>query len=104
MYSRYFEKNRWKTTIVDESAGDEAGLKSVTLEVEGPFVYGKLQGEHGVHRLVRLSPFNADNLRQTSFSKVEVMPKIEQPDELKIDDKDLKVRRLSQWWPRRPEC
>jgi peptide chain release factor 2 len=91
MYSRYFENNRWKTTIVDESPGDEAGLKSVTLEVAGPFAYGKLQGEHGVHRLVRLSPFNSDNLRQTSFAKVEVMPKIDKPDEVAIDDKDLKI-------------
>jgi peptide chain release factor 2 len=91
MYSRYFENNRWKATVVDESPGEEAGLKSVTLQVEGSMVYGKLKGEHGVHRLVRLSPFNADNLRQTSFAKVEVMPKIDQPDELEIDDKDLKI-------------
>jgi peptide chain release factor 2 len=91
MYSRYFENNRWKLTVADESAGDEAGLKSITAEVEGPFAYGKLKGEHGVHRLVRLSPFNSDNLRQTSFAKVEIMPKIDQPDELKIDDKDLKI-------------
>ena len=91
MYARYFENNRWKVTVADESAGDEAGLKGITLEVEGPFAYGKLKGEHGVHRLVRLSPFNADNLRQTSFAKVEVMPKIDRPDELAIDDKDLKI-------------
>lgn len=91
MYSRYFEKNGWKTGVVDESAGDEAGLKSVTLEVDGPFAYGKLKGEHGVHRLVRLSPFNADNLRQTSFAKVEVMPKIDRPEEVAIDEKDLKI-------------
>jgi peptide chain release factor 2 len=91
MYSRYFENNRWKVTTVDESAGDEAGLKSITLEVDGSFVYGKLKGEHGVHRLVRLSPFNSDNLRQTSFAKVEVIPKIDKPDDLAIDDKDLKV-------------
>jgi peptide chain release factor 2 len=91
MYSRYFENNRWSVTVADESPGEEAGLKSVTVEVEGPFAYGKLQGEHGVHRLVRLSPFNSDNLRQTSFAKVEVMPKIDQPDEIDIDDKDLKV-------------
>ncbi len=91
MYTRYFENNRWKVTAVDESAGEEAGLKSITLEVEGPFVYGKLKGEHGVHRLVRLSPFNSDNLRQTSFAKVEIMPKIDKPEDLEIDEKDLKI-------------
>lgn len=91
MYSRYCENNRWSVKIVEESAGEEAGLKSVTLEVDGAFAYGKLKGEHGVHRLVRLSPFNSDNLRQTSFAKVEVMPKIDRPDELKIDEKDLKI-------------
>jgi peptide chain release factor 2 len=91
MYLRYFEKNGWQVMTVDESAGDEAGLKSVTLEVNGDFAYGKLKGEHGVHRLVRLSPFNADNLRQTSFAKVEVMPKIDKPSELTIDEKDLKI-------------
>jgi peptide chain release factor 2 len=91
MYARYFENNRWNVKVVDESPGEEAGLKSVTVEVEGPFAYGKLKGEHGVHRLVRLSPFNSDNLRQTSFAKVEVMPMIERPDDLQIDDKDLKI-------------
>jgi peptide chain release factor 2 len=91
MYSRYFENNGWRVKTVDESGGEEAGLKSITIEVEGPFAFGKLKGEHGVHRLVRLSPFNADNLRQTSFAKVEVIPKIDQPNELQIDDKDIKV-------------
>lgn len=91
MYVRWAENNRYKVTTVDESGGEEAGLKSATIEIEGPFAYGKLQGEHGVHRLVRLSPFNSDNLRQTSFAKVEVMPKIDRPDDLKIDEKDLKV-------------
>lgn len=91
MYTRYFEKNGWSVSVVDESVGEEAGLKSVTLEVEGAYAYGKLKGEHGVHRLVRLSPFNSDNLRQTSFSKVEIMPMINKPDELAIDDKDLKI-------------
>ncbi len=91
MYARYFENNGWKVKVVDESPGEEAGLKSVTLEVEGSFVYGRLKGEHGVHRLVRLSPFNADHLRQTSFAKVEVIPMIDKPDELAIDEKDLKV-------------
>jgi peptide chain release factor 2 len=91
MYSRYFDKNKWHYIVANESSGDEAGLKSVTLEVNGSFAYGKLSGEHGVHRLVRLSPFNADHLRQTSFAKVEVMPKIDKPEELVIDEQDLKI-------------
>lgn len=91
MYVRFAEKNGWKVSMVDESAGEEAGLKSATFELDGDFAYGKLKGEHGVHRLVRLSPFNADHLRQTSFAKVEVLPKIDQPDELEIDEKDLKI-------------
>ena len=90
MYVRYAEKNGWKVTVVDESAGEEAGLKSATLEIDGDFAYGKLKGEHGVHRLVRLSPFNAES-RETSFAKVEVMPKIDRPDALEIDEKDLKI-------------
>jgi peptide chain release factor 2 len=61
------------------------------MRLEGTQVYGKLKGEHGVHRLVRLSPFNADHLRQTSFAKVEVMPMIDKPDELQVDEKDLKI-------------
>jgi len=91
MYVRWAEKNRLDVKTIDESVGDEAGLKSATIEISGPFVYGKLKGEHGVHRLVRLSPFNADNLRQTSFAKVEVMPKIDRPEDVDIDDKDLKI-------------
>ncbi|MDB5163530.1 MAG: peptide chain release factor 2, partial [Candidatus Saccharibacteria bacterium] len=91
MYVRWAEKHGVKTEIIDQSAGEEAGLKSVTLELSGSFVYGKLKGEHGVHRLVRLSPFNADNLRQTSFAKVAVLPSITKPEELPLDEKDLKV-------------
>lgn len=91
MYVRYVEKQGGKVTQLDESTGEEAGLKSSTFEVDLPYAYGKLASEHGVHRLVRLSPFNADNLRQTSFAKVEVMPKIDKPEEVVIDDKDLKV-------------
>jgi peptide chain release factor 2 len=91
MYVRWAEKSGYDVKTVDESPGEEAGLKSVTLEIEGPFAYAKLKGEHGVHRLVRLSPFNADNLRQTSFAKVEVSPRIDEPGEVEIDDKDLKI-------------
>lgn len=91
MYSRWAEKNHMAVSVIDEAVVEEAGLKRVTFEVDGSFAFGKLKGEHGVHRLVRLSPFNSDNLRQTSFAKAEVMPKIDQPDELELDPKDLKI-------------
>lgn len=91
MYSRWFEKNHYNAKTIDESAGEEAGIKSITLEVSGKLAYGKLKGEHGVHRLVRLSPFNSDSLRQTSFAKVDVFPKIDKPDAIEIDEKDLKI-------------
>lgn len=91
MYVRWAEAHHLHVKTIEESAGDEAGIKSVTLELEGPFAYGRLKGEHGVHRLVRLSPFNADNLRQTSFAKVDVLPTLDDPAELVIDDKDLRV-------------
>lgn len=91
MYARWAEQKNYGVVTVDESPGEEAGIKSVTLEVDGAFAYGKLKGEHGVHRLVRLSPFNADHLRQTSFAKVEIAPKIDQPDEVELDDKDIKI-------------
>ena len=91
MYVRYAENHYFNLSIIDQSTGETAGIKSVTIELDGPFSYGLLKNENGVHRLVRLSPFNADNLRQTSFAKVEVLPKINQPDVIAIDDKDLKV-------------
>jgi peptide chain release factor 2 len=91
MYVRWAEKHDFSVVMIDESAGEEAGIKSVTFEINGAFAYGLLKGEHGVHRLVRLSPFNSDNLRQTSFAKVEVVPKINKPDEVVIDEQDLKV-------------
>lgn len=90
MYTRYFEKKGWGYDILDETPGEEAGLKSITLSVEGKYAYGTLRHEAGVHRLVRLSPFNADNLRQTSFAMVEVMPEVtDDNNEIAIKDDDI---------------
>ena len=91
MYLRWAERAGMKTELLERSAGEEAGLKSTMLAVRGTYAYGKLRSEHGVHRLVRLSPFNSDNLRQTSFALVEVLPEIDAPDEVEINDKDLKI-------------
>lgn len=91
MYLRWAVKSNMKTDIVERSAGEEAGIKSCVIEVTGVNAYGKLRSEHGVHRLVRLSPFNSDNLRQTSFALVEVLPQIDSPELIKIDEKDLKI-------------
>lgn len=89
MYTRFFDKKGWAHEIIEETPGEEAGLKSVTVQVTGEYAYGFLKGEAGVHRLVRQSPFNADNLRQTSFALVEVLPEIEESAEIEIKDEDL---------------
>ena len=90
MYLRWAEQNGFETTIVERSAGEQAGVKTSVIEISGPFAYGWLRSENGVHRLVRLSPFNAES-RETSFALVEVLPMVDTPDEVVIDDKDVRV-------------
>ena len=91
MYTRWCEKKSYKIEILDYQAGDEAGIKSASLLIKGPNAYGYLKNEKGVHRLVRLSPFDSNNRRHTSFASIEVTPEIEQDNSLEIDEKDLKI-------------
>ena len=89
MYEMYFDKQDWKHKITHIVKGTETGISTVTLQVEGEYAFGMLKKEHGTHRLVRLSPFNAQNLRQTSFAGVEVLPKLEKDIEIEIPDSDI---------------
>ena len=91
MYLRWAEQHGYRALVVDISPGEEAGIKSVTVEVEGRYGYGYLKGEAGVHRLVRLSPFDADHARHTSFALVEVMPEAEDTGEVMVDPNDLRI-------------
>ena len=91
MYSRFAERKGWTVRIVDESYGQEAGIKSATMEIRGRWAYGHLRSEAGVHRLVRISPFDAEKMRHTSFALVEILPELEKVEEVPIDEKDLRI-------------
>ena len=91
MYTRWADKHGYKVRLVEKSDGEEAGIKSVTIEIDGRHAYGYLKSEKGTHRLVRISPFNANDKRQTSFAGAEVMPLIDNSVELDIPDKDLEI-------------
>lgn len=91
MYTRWADKRGYKVQLVEKSDGEEAGIKSVTIEIDGRHAYGYLRAEKGTHRLVRISPFNANDKRQTSFAGVEVMPLIDNSVQLDIPDKDLEI-------------
>lgn len=91
MYMRWAERHGYKITLMDYQEGEEAGMKSCSVLIEGPMAYGYLKAENGVHRLVRISPFDSNARRHTSFASVEVMPQFEDDVEIEIDDKDLEV-------------
>ena len=91
MYMLWSERQGYKTSIIEKTYGSEAGIKNATIEIKGIRVYGKLKSESGIHRLVRLSPFNSENLRQTSFAEVEVLPVVDFTNNFNIEDKDLKI-------------
>ena len=94
MFMRWADSHQMVVDIVDESPGDEAGIKSVMMAVKGSYVYGRLQSERGVHRLVRISPYDASSRRHTSFAKVEVWPDVAEDIEIEIDEKDLRIDRF----------
>lgn len=90
MYLRFAEKMNWHAEIIDRTIGNEAGIKSVSIKIDGPWAFGHLRSEAGVHRLVRISPFDAENMRQTSFALVDVVPEFAEADEIKIKDDEIK--------------
>jgi peptide chain release factor 2 len=94
MFIRWAEASGYKIDILDESPGDEAGIKSTLMSLEGDYVYGYLKSERGVHRLVRISPYDSSSRRHTSFAKVEVWPDVAEDIEISIDDKDLRIDRF----------
>jgi len=91
MYLRWAENHKYEVDIIDQSDGEEAGIKSATLTIEGEYAYGYLRSEKGVHRLVRISPFDSSHRRHTSFALVEVLPQVEAEDEIVIDSNDLRI-------------
>ena len=100
MYTMYFDKKGWTYKVIHSVNGNETGLSTITLEVNGPYAYGLLKMEHGTHRLVRLSPFNAQNLRQTSFAGVEVMPELSEIDkDIEIPDSDIDFKAVRSGGP-----
>jgi peptide chain release factor 2 len=91
MYQRFSEKSGYKTEMLDIQPGDEAGISSATLQVKGEFAYGRLKAEHGVHRLVRISPFNSAGKRQTSFASLDVIAEVDDSIDIKVEEKDIRV-------------
>lgn len=91
MYCRFFDKKGFSYDIINETRGGEVGIKSITLSVRGDYAYGYLRGEYGVHRLIRISPFDSDKARHTSFSLVEVLPELDEINEISINDEDIRI-------------
>ena len=91
MYLKWFDKKKFKYTLISEHKGEEAGIKSSIIKVDGDYLYGLLRGESGVHRLVRISPFDSGARRHTSFASVWVYPAVDEEIDIKIDDKDLRI-------------
>lgn len=91
MYMRWCESRKLETSVIDYLAGEEAGIKNVTFTVNGPYAYGYLKSEHGIHRMVRISPFDASGRRHTSFASVSVIPEVDAEIDIKIEEKDLRI-------------